>query len=245
MDLPKIAIIGYGKMGKEVEYLAHQSNFQITDIFDIDKPINPKRNYDFDVAIEFTTPDSVIHNIEVLAQMKKNIVVGTTGWYDKTEQVKEIVSKYDIGLVWGSNFSVGMNIFFKIVEYSSKLFNKLENYDPFLYEIHHNLKKDSPSGTALSLAEIIISNIDRKDKINTSNIDIQPNELSVAASRAGSIPGTHILNFDSVADTIQFSHIARNRSGFASGALEAAKQIHKQKGFHNFANLLDNLFNGL
>ncbi|HRP01370.1 MAG TPA: 4-hydroxy-tetrahydrodipicolinate reductase [Candidatus Kapabacteria bacterium] len=243
MELPKIAINGYGKMGKEVEYLARQSNFQITDIFDIDKPINPNRNYEFDVAIEFTTPNAVLHNIELLAAMGKNIVVGTTGWYDKADEVQAIVEKYNIGLVWGSNFSVGMNVFFKVTEYTAKLFNKLNNYDPFVYEIHHNQKKDSPGGTALSLAEILIENIDRKTKINTSNENIQPDELSVASSRGGYIPGTHILNFDSVADTIQFSHIARNRSGFASGALEAAKQIHKLKGYHNFSTLLNNLFN--
>lgn len=245
MELPKIAIIGYGKMGREIEYLAHESNFDVTDIFDIDKPINPKRSYDFDVAIDFTTPSSVISNVELLASMGKNIVLGTTGWYDKTDEIKQIVEKYDIGLVWGSNFSVGMNIFFKITEYASKLFNKLENYDPFLYEIHHNQKKDSPSGTAISLAEILIKNIDRKEKINITNENLQPNELSVAASRGGYIPGTHQINFDSVADTIQLSHIARNRSGFASGALQAAKLIHNQKGFHNFSTLLNNLFNGL
>ncbi len=245
MELPKIAIIGYGRMGKEVEYLARESNFQIVEIFDIDKPINPKRSYDFDVAIDFTTPSSVVNNVELLASMGKNIVVGTTGWYEKTDEIKRIVEKYDIGLVWGSNFSVGMNIFFKITEYASKLFNKLDNYDPFLFESHHNQKQDSPSGTALSLAEILIQNIDRKEKINTNNVNLQPSELSVASSRGGYIPGTHQINFDSVSDTIQLSHIARNRSGFASGALQAAKLIHKKKGFHNFSVLLNNLFNGL
>lgn len=245
MNLPKIAIVGYGKMGKEIEHLALNENFIITDIFDINKQLDINKQYDFDVAIEFTSPETVIENIEKLANLKKNIVVGTTGWYDKLELVERITNQNQIGLVWGSNFSIGMNLFFKLIEYSSKLFNKFEQYDPFLYEIHHNKKKDSPSGTAVTLSEILLNHIDRKDTVNTTNIDIKPNELSVTSSRGGSVPGTHTITFDSLADSIELTHTARNRSGFAFGSLEAAKMIYNRKGFYNFQNIIESKIKNL
>ncbi len=232
---PKIALIGYGKMGKEIEHLAIEKGFILTDIFDIDKPLVLGKNYDFDVAIEFTTPTAVFENIKTIAKMKKNIVVGTTGWYDRLEEVKRIVEQEQIGLIYSPNFSVGIQILLKTVEQISKFINSINNYDILIEEIHHRHKKDAPSGTALLIAKKILENIKSKERITTNPLDVDENSLQIASLRFGEVFGVHKILFDSEFDTIEITHTAKNRKGFALGALLAAVWIHNQKGFFEFS----------
>ncbi|MGA2297252.1 MAG: 4-hydroxy-tetrahydrodipicolinate reductase [FCB group bacterium] len=243
-NLPKIAIVGYGFMGKEIELLAKQQQFIVTDIFDIDSPIEPQKSYDFEVAIDFTLPDAVMENIKILSNMQKNIVLGTTGWLHKESIIKDMVKFSGIGFIHSSNFSIGMQMFSRTLRYASQLMNKIDGYDIMLHEIHHKRKKDSPSGTAMTLADIIIKEVDLKKEIITYAMDgpIAPEQLHVSSTRGGEIFGTHTVYIDSLADTIELTHRAKNRSGFAMGALTAAKWIHGKKGFFDFDEMLKNLW---
>ena len=174
-----------------------------------------------DVVIEFSQPEAVIANIEAAARAGVNIVVGTTGWSDQRAKVEQIVRDSGIGLIYGANFSLGMNLFFEIVSHSARLVGMLPQYDAYLSEEHHRAKKDAPSGTALNLLDVM--------RPHLSN----PNP-SIASIRAGWIPGTHVIGFDSEADTIVLEHRARSRQGFAEGAVLAARWIAGKKGFYDF-----------
>lgn len=231
-DKPKIAIVGYGQMGKEIEALAIKQGFTITDIFDIDKKILPHKKYWFDVAVDFSQPTSVEENVFVLAQMKKNIVLGTTGWQDVKSKIAEIVKEFDIGLAFSSNFSFGMKFFSEIVKQAAILMNSAEGYDIMLHELHHRRKKDSPSGTAIRLAQIVLDNFSLKNKMLFSAAEgaIEENQLHVSSTRGGEIFGTHSVYIDSIADTIELTHRAKNRLGLALGAIKAAQFIHNKKG---------------
>lgn len=242
----KIAIVGYGQMGKQIESLAQAAGCQVTNIFDLDNPIKETGSYDFDVAIDFTFPDTVIKNVLLLARLKKNIVLGTTGWYQHASQVQEIVAQYKVGLVWGSNFSIGMQIFSRVISKAAELINPLDDYDVFMHELHHRRKKDSPSGTAVTLAQTILDKVNRKTEIETGRMDteISPSTLHVSSTRGGEIAGTHTVYLDSLADTIELTHRARNRSGFASGSLVAAKWIAGKQGYYNFDNVMDSIWEG-
>jgi 4-hydroxy-tetrahydrodipicolinate reductase len=243
-----ISIIGYGKMGKEIERIAKAKGISVASIIDpngdgthtqIDE--NSVRNAD--VCVDFSTPNAAIGNIERAARLKKNVVVGTTGWYSKLNKARGIVGRNRIGLIYASNFSIGVNMFCRIVENAAKIANKIEDYDVYGYEIHHNKKADSPSGTAKTICDILIKNIKRKNKLVFDRLDrkIAPNELHFASIRAGSIPGTHIVGFDSGADTIELKHEARNREGFALGALMAAKWINGKKGLYNIDHMMKDI----
>jgi len=247
-----IAIIGYGKMGHEIEKIARDKGMTIKAIIDpmdedaTHKEINEESLQDVDVCIDFTHPDAVVNNIKKIVEFKKNIVVGTTGWYDNLDEIKKLVEDVNVGLIWSGNFSIGVNIFFSMVKNAAKIMNKFEDYDVFAHEIHHNQKADSPSGTAVMLGNILVDNLDRKDKMVTEELKrkIEPNELHVSSTRAGKIPGTHIVGFDSAADTIELKHIARNRSGFAIGTVLAAEWINGKKGFYNIDDLMKDVIGG-
>jgi len=244
MKLPKIALIGYGSMGKEIESIARKKGYEITNIFEIDNPIRSDKEYDFDVAIDFSLPDSVLYNVKTLSQLHKNIVLGTTGWNDKKQTVRKIVEQSGIGLIYGTNFSIGMRMFFNIIENAAKLVDQISDYDIFLHEIHHNRKKDSPSGTALSLSGIILDNVKRKNSVVTDAIqgEIAPDQLHVSSTRGGEITGYHKVYLDSAADTIELAHRAKNRSGFVAGAVSAANWIYEKKGFYEFGDMLKNIW---
>jgi 4-hydroxy-tetrahydrodipicolinate reductase len=231
---PKIALVGYGKMGKEVERTAVEMGFTITDIFEINNPINPENQYEFDVAIEFTTPESVVQNIEKISLLKKNIVVGTTGWYDRLDQVREIVEKSGIGLIYSPNFSVGIQIILKIIEEVSKILNQINNYDIIIEETHHRKKKDAPSGTALKIAEKILQNFKNKERIVTNPMELDSKSIQIASLRLGEVYGIHRVILDSEFDTLEISHTAKTRKGFAIGALLAAEFIFEKQGFYEF-----------
>ena len=230
-----IAIIGYGKMGHEIEKAAIARGLNVVSTIDpsasdaTHKNIDEKSLKNADVCIDFTNPDAVVGNIKKISEFRKNIVVGTTGWQKNIDEVKKIVNTSKIGFIYASNFSIGVNIFFRIVEHAAKIMNNINDYDVFGYELHHSKKLDSPSGTAKSIEKILVSNIKRKK------------EIPFASVRAGSIPGTHVVGFDSSADTIELKHTARNREGFALGAVMASEWIKNKKGFYSIDDMMKDI----
>ncbi len=241
----KIALIGYGQMGKLIEQIAQNNDCEIVAIIDplLGNEITTKTITDADVCIEFSTPDAAFGNIKKLIELGKNVVSGTTGWYDKLDKIKLMVEKKGTGFIYGSNFSIGMNLFFSIIKSTAKLMNYAEEYDLYGLEMHHKKKKDSPSGTAKVLSEIILKNIDRKTlaKYEKLNRKIEKNEFHFASVRSGYIPGMHSISFDSESDTIELKHTARNRNGLAMGTIKAAKWINDKTGFYNFTNKLNEI----
>lgn len=247
-----IALIGYGKMGQMIHSMSNHFDCNVIAIVDPFsqnkehlKTIESLKDLDIDVCIEFSNPEAVLNNIKKIADLKMNMVIGTTGWLEHIEVISELIMKKDIALMYGSNYSLGMNLFYQILNYSTALFNKVQTYDVFAYEIHHNQKKDSPSGTAKEIAQIVLKNTDTKDKVVYDRLDdaIKPNEFQFSSIRGGNIPGTHVLAFDSVADTIELSHVARNREGFAQGALIASKWLAGKKGVYNFKDSFGDMLN--
>ncbi len=248
----KIALIGYGKMGKEVERVARLRGHTVCATIDRSDSAATHKEIDgsgsclkdAEVVIDFTVPAAAIENIRKVTAAKKNMVVGTTGWYDSITEAKQLVGQSGIGFIYSSNFSVGVNVFYRIVEAAARLINKVPEYDAFGYELHHNQKLDSPSGTARSIAEILVKNISRKKQVQYDKLDrkINPEELHFASVRAGWIPGTHVVGFDSEADTIELKHTARSRAGFALGAVMAAEWVKGRKGFFTMNDFISDFF---
>jgi 4-hydroxy-tetrahydrodipicolinate reductase len=225
-----IALVGYGKMGRMIESIATQRGHAVVAHFDIDNNIDgagltADSLKGVDAAIEFTMPETALTNIRRLVALNVPTVVGTTGWLAHLAEIKQLVAQHDAAFVYGSNFSIGMNLFFKLVHDAAALFARYAEYDPYLLEAHHKFKKDAPSGTALSIAQ----------RVSASYGERTP-EFSVI--RAGHIPGTHEVGFDSEADTVTLTHVARSRAGFASGAVLAAELLQGKKGFYEFPELL-------
>lgn len=225
-----IALVGYGKMGKMIEGIAQARGHTVVARFDIDNNVDgggltAEALAGVDAAIEFTVPETAITNIRRLVALNVPTVVGTTGWLAHLDEIKQLVAQHNAAFVYGSNFSIGMNLFFKLVREASGLFARYAEYDPFLFEAHHKFKKDAPSGTALSLAK----------EMRASYGDRTP---EAAVIRAGHIPGTHEVGFDSEADTVTLTHVARSRAGFATGAVLAAELLQNKRGFYEFPELL-------
>jgi 4-hydroxy-tetrahydrodipicolinate reductase len=172
--------------------------------------------------------------------MKKNIVVGTTGWQNDFEKVKTVVAETDIGLVYASNFSVGVQLFFRLVKEAAALVNNIAEYDVSVHEAHHKDKIDSPSGTALTAAKILLEHVKRKRSILTGAPEgkIKPDQIQITSTRSGAIVGVHTITFDSVADSIEIRHTAKSRTGFALGALLAAEWVHGKHGLFTFEDVL-------
>lgn len=249
----KITLIGYGKMGHEVESMALANKFEISSIIDhkeknaTHKELSKEAIENADVIIDFSSPNTIIETITKAASYKKPLVVGTTGWYDNLEIAKKIVANNNLGMVYSPNFSIGMNIFFSIARNASFIIDKFPMYDPYIYEIHHNQKIDSPGGTAKNLGNILLSNIKRKKRLVFDRIDgrkIESDEIHVGSVRAGFFPGMHVLGFDGISDNIELRHTARNRAGFAEGALLAAKWITDKKGFYSFEEVISSIIKG-
>ena len=239
----RIALIGTGKMGRELERVAGERNIQITARLNSANTTLAPFSKDFDVAIHFANPDSVVKYVEQCASLKRNIVIGTTGWSQRLGKVWSIVQSANIGVVHATNFSVGVNVFFDILKVASKLFDKFPEYDVFIQEIHHKDKADSPSGTALTMAEIMMHEIKRKKQIlnGPPTGRIRPDQLHVSSARAGSVVGTHQVTFDSQADSIELKHIAKNRSGFAIGALLAAEWVEGKQGMYTMEDVISDV----
>ena len=226
----KIALIGYGKMGKIIASLAEERGDEI--VLKIDET-NARdlagQLKSADVAIDFSNAEVIKRNVEACLAANVPLVEGTTGWNARKEEIKNLIESENGAFVFGANFSVGVNLFYRITDFASELFAKFDDYEAFIEEQHHSRKLDAPSGTALKLKDIVEKSI-KKD-------------FSVAATRAGRIPGTHRVGFDGTADQILLEHTARSREGFASGALLAAHWIVGRKGFYEFTDVMDEILN--
>jgi len=246
----KIALLGYGKMGKIIEKMATDRKHEIVLKIDYDNmhELTAENLQKADVAIEFTTPSSVLANIQHCFAAGVPIVVGTTGWYDALPQVKQQCEDEGSTLLYATNFSIGVNIFFHINKVLAKLMNNYPYYEVQVEEIHHTQKLDSPSGTAITIAEGIIENTDAKkqwvnvliaDDNNAVDDNIKADELLIESHRIDSVPGTHTVIYDSEVDTIELKHTAHNRSGFALGAVLAAEWLKDKKGFHSVNDMFN------
>ncbi len=240
-----IALIGYGKMGKEIEAIAKEKNITIAKVFSSENNIGGKALtndslHNIDVCIEFTRPEQAFENLSAAIKAKKNIVCGTTGWLNRMDEIKNLAKENNVGFLYASNFSIGMNIFFELVSQAGMLFNSFNDYDGFIHETHHVDKPDSPSGTALHIASLLLQNFTRKKEIvhETAHTPLKSNQLHVTSTRAGHWIGQHNVTFDSEADTIELIHTARSRRGFALGALVAAQWLHNKKGIYSMKDIL-------
>ena len=238
----KISILGHGNMGSEIERLVRAGGVHSVSIAleNMSPKIDMALIKEADVVIDFTSPEIVMQNIKTIVSARKNMVVGTTGWYEQLGEVEKLVQKNGTGLIYGQNFSIGANIFFQLVARATKLTSAFGNYDPYGLEIHHVGKKDSPSGTALRTAKEILENSATKKTLQTEKLDrqIKPDELHFASLRGGRNPGYHQVVFDSPADSITISHSAHNREGFAGGAILAAEFINGKKGVYTFDDVI-------
>jgi len=225
-----LALIGYGKMGKLIEQLApgevklkldefNNANFE---------GVTTENFRGIDVAIDFSIPDATVENIKRISALGVNLVVGTTGWFERMDEVRSLIERNGTGLVWSPNFSSGVNAFFRLVSEAALLMANESAYESWAYEIHHSTKKDAPSGTLWKLVE------EMKQAGYSKRID-------VGSNRAGAHPGTHEIGFDSSADTITLRHVARSREGFAHGALRAARWLVGKKGFYEFGDMWNKL----
>ena len=246
----KISIIGLGKMGCLVQELSQEQNIKVISTIDPKQKkadfteINKQSLKDADVCICFTQPAAALDNIKKIAKYGKKIVMATTGWEENLKEVKKIVQTKKVAMIYTSNFSIGVNIFFKIVEQSAKILNNFNDYDVFGLEMHHNRKLDSPSGTAKTTTNLLLQNITRKKKPAYDKLDrkILPEELHFASVRGGDIAGKHLVCYDSEFDNIEIKHTAKTRLGFAKGALLAAKWLMQKKtGFFSEKDLIDYL----
>jgi 4-hydroxy-tetrahydrodipicolinate reductase len=236
----KTALIGYGKMGREIEKIALERGHKIVAIIDINNPedFDSQEFLSADAAIEFSRPASAIDNFKKCFARNIPVVTGTTGWYDHLDEIRTIVSEGDKSFFYASNFSVGVNVFFAVNRYLAKIMNGFSTYDVSMEEVHHIHKLDSPSGTGITLAEDILANIDRKTRWKEGETG-SADELLIHSIREGEVPGIHEITYESPADFISIRHEAKNRSGFALGAVLAAEFIKGKKGFFEMKNLLN------
>ena len=229
-----IALLGYGKMGKVIERIALERGHTI-----VFKSSRNTSNIDLsntDVAIDFSIPTAAVNNISACFNSSTPVISGTTGWLDDYEKMVDLCNQKNGAFIYGSNFSLGVNVFFELNNYLAKMMNNLKQYNISLEEIHHTQKLDAPSGTAISLAEGIIENSDKTAwKLDNSN---DSNEIPIIAKRIDDVPGTHIIEYASEVDSIKIEHIAHNRNGFALGAVIAAEWIIDKKGVFTMKDVL-------
>jgi 4-hydroxy-tetrahydrodipicolinate reductase len=243
----KIAILGYGKMGRIIEKFATERGHDIVLKVNIDNmdDLNIENLQKADVAIDFSTPDSALSNIELCFDAKLPIVVGTTGWYGHLQEVKNKCEDGNNTLLYASNFSVGVNVFFFVNKILAKIMNRYPQYEVQVEEIHHTEKLDAPSGTAMTIAEGILSELDRKNEwVNEligsgDELITKPDQLLIESHRIEEVPGTHTVIYSSEVDDIEFKHKAHSRAGFALGAVLAAEWLQDKKGFYNITDMFD------
>ena len=243
----KIAILGYGKMGRIIEKFATERGHEIVLKVNIDnmEDLNIDNLQKADVAIDFSTPDSALSNIELCFDAKLPIVVGTTGWYGHLQEVKNKCEDGNNTLLYASNFSVGVNVFFFVNKILAKIMNRYPQYEVQVEEIHHTEKLDAPSGTAMTIAEGILSELGRKKEwVNEligsgEELITKPDQLLIESHRIEEVPGTHTVIYSSEVDDIEFKHKAHSRAGFALGAVLAAEWLQDKKGFYNITDMFD------
>jgi 4-hydroxy-tetrahydrodipicolinate reductase len=226
-----LVLLGHGKMGKVLATLAPQRGFSIACVFDEDsnrdgQGVTAENFRAVDVAVDFTTPTAALENIRKVAALGCNLVVGTTGWTDHLDEVRKLVSATGVGLVYGANFSIGVQLFYRVAKSMAQAFAAYPVYEPYLIEAHHRFKKDAPSGTALELKRQVSPYFESRD-------------IPITSVRAGYHPGMHEMGFDSEADTVILRHTSRSRQGFAEGALYAARWVAGKKGVFAFADILE------
>jgi len=248
-----IALVGYGKMGQMIRSLIgdKDSIVSIIDLYSDNnevsaKELSIKSLNNAEVVIDFSHPSTIESNIKFYLENKIPCVIGTTGWYDKITELKDFASNYkESSLIYSGNFSIGVAIFREIVKVAAQTLSQTKLYDVFLNEIHHRDKADSPSGTSLLLAEAVLENFESKEKIVSEELKrkIEKNEIHCSSTRGGYITGTHSVVFDSQVDSIELVHRAKNREGFARGALIAASWIKDKNGFYNLDDLVNTLIN--
>lgn len=243
----KIALLGYGKMGQMIERMAMQRGHDIVlkitvnNLDDLTKENLSKA----DIAIDFSTPDAVIDNIYKCFEVNLPIVVGTTGWYGELQNIKNDCMASNNTLLYGSNFSVGVNLFFHLNKFLARLMNNYPEYDVQVEEIHHTQKLDAPSGTAMTIAEGIIDQLERKNEwvnelVGSQEIEtVKNDQLLIESHRMENVPGTHSVVYSSEVDDIEIKHTAHNRAGFALGAVIAAEWLQNKQGFYNIADVFN------
>lgn len=235
----KIALIGYGKMGHEIEKVALQRGHEIVCIIDMgeEEKFDSPEFRSADVAIEFSSPESALQNYRRAFAAGLPVVSGTTGWLDHLDEIREVCEKEGKTFFYASNFSLGVNIFFALNNYLASIMNRFPDYDVRMEETHHIHKLDAPSGTAITLAQGILAHIDRKEKwvLNETG---RSDELPIKAIREGEVPGIHTVIYESDADSIRITHDARSRKGFALGAVMAAEFTRGKKGFLEMKDML-------
>lgn len=244
-----IAIVGYGRMGRMVMESARGMGIGVSSVIDPfsdDKEVTGRSLSDIplsrvDAVIDFSASESVLENIEYYASSGIAAVIGTTGWYDRLDAIKGKLDLEKCSIIYSGNFSIGVAILLKSASYLSRLMNRVSSYDVAISESHHRMKADSPSGTALMLADAVLGNIERKSRVvyGAPEGRIGDDELEISSLRVGSVAGIHSLIFDSSCDTIELKHTARSRSGFAEGAIRAAIWLQGRKGFFSMDDFIN------
>lgn len=229
----KVVLVGYGRMGRVVEELAAERGIEVLDRFTRERPLEPtdenRRALAGAVLVDFSVGEAVPGTARAAAALGLPLAIGTTGWLEHVDEVRSVTEEAGIGVVHGSNFSIGVNVFYRIVEQAARLFSALEGYDPFIRDWHHRFKVDAPSGTAIEIHRRMARHYGDR-------------EVPITSQRAGYVPSVHTVGFDSPGDLVQIEHQARNRQGFADGALVAAEWIGGRRGFHAFGEVVDDLW---
>jgi len=231
-----ILLVGYGKMGKTIERIAVERGHQIAGRIDVDNK-SDLDNATADVAIEFSHPDAAYENVKKCIERSIPVVCGTTGWLDRKAEIEKLTTDRNTTFFYASNYSLGVNLFFKLNEQLARMMNKFSAYDVSIDEVHHVEKKDAPSGTAITLAEGILRNLDRKKKW-VKGTDVKREEIGIESFRIDDVPGTHVIKYASSIDDIEIKHTAHTREGFALGAVMVAEWIRDRKGVLNMDDFL-------
>jgi 4-hydroxy-tetrahydrodipicolinate reductase len=247
----RIALLGYGKMGKLIRQTALARGHKVTAVIDpqSDLPevtasaIDPQTLNGAEVVIDFTVPAAAVDNIKAVAACNAAMVVGTTGWYEREREVRDIIAERGTALIWSGNFSLGVNMLFALIRNAGMIMDSAEEYDVMVHEFHHAAKADSPSGTAQMIGNILLETLGRKNRIVSDTLGrrIEADELHITSTRGGSIPGTHSVIFDSPDDTIEITHRARSRAGFAAGAVKAAEWICGRTGYFTISDMMQSI----
>ncbi|HEY5590558.1 MAG TPA: 4-hydroxy-tetrahydrodipicolinate reductase [Paludibacter sp.] len=235
----KIALIGYGKMGKTIERIARERGHEIVSVIDVDNvaDFDSAAFKSADVAIEFTVPQVALNNYRRAFASGVAVVSGTTGWTEELPALKKEIEADGKTLFWSSNFSLGVNVFMAVNKYLAGIMNQFPNYNVEMTEVHHTQKLDAPSGTAITLAEEILEKLDRKN-VWVKETETKPEEMAIKSIREGQVPGIHTIRYESEVDSIEITHDAKSREGFALGAVVAAEFTYGKKGFLGMEDML-------
>ncbi len=235
----KVAIIGYGKMGHEIEKIFLQRGHSLPLIIDVDNSddLNAENLADIDVAIEFTTPSTAYANLVTCINAKTPVVSGTTGWLDRFEELKELCAQNNSALFYASNYSLGVNLMFRINKQLAELMNKFNGYSVDVEEIHHIHKLDAPSGTAITIAEGLIEHLDSKSSW-VNDTAPQAEQINIRSIREGEVPGTHTVTYESADDILELRHTIKNRSTLAYGAVIASEFLCGKEGVYSMEDML-------